>query len=255
MSLPRVLIAGIGGVGGALARRLVASGASVHLVARSPAALASLQDALSPLRRGSASVTASVADVTKDEDVARAAAECAATGTLTGFVYAVGSIVLKPLARTSAADFASAYALNVTGGAMLLRAALPQLLAAPGAAPGSAVFFSSVASRVGFPSHCAIAAAKGGVEALARSAAAELAPRLRVNCVALSLTDTPLAARVITNDAARKALGDAHPLPRLGTAADAAALAEFLLDDARSGWVTGQVWSLDGGRATLRHKN
>jgi NAD(P)-dependent dehydrogenase (short-subunit alcohol dehydrogenase family) len=83
-------------------------------------------------------------------------------GPVSGLVYAVGSIPLKPLKSTSAQDFLDSYALNVVGGALLLKACLPALTA--GGKPGSAVFFSTVASRVGFPNHCAIAAAKGGVE-------------------------------------------------------------------------------------------
>ena len=163
---------------------------------------------------------------------------------------------LEGFRQRAEGPFADAYALNVIGGAMLLRACLPQLLAAaPSSSPAAAVFFSTVASRVGFPNHCAIAAAKGGVEALVRSAAAELAPRLRVNCVAPSLSDTPLAARMTSNEAVRKALGEAHPLPRIGTADDSASMADFLLDDSRSSWITGQIFSVDGGRSTLRHKN
>ena len=165
-----------------------------------------------------------------------------------------------------------AYALNLVGGASLLRFCIPALTGKHSVAPpnqyfgdpagttggseaGSAVFFSTVASRMGFPNHSAIASAKGGVEAFVRTAAAEFAPKLRVNCVAPSLSDTPLAARMTSNEAIKKALGEAHPIPRLGTADDSAAAAEFLLDGKWSGWVTGQVWSVDGGRSTLRHKN
>ncbi len=91
--------------------------------------------------------------------------------------------------------------------------------------------------------------------AFARSAAAELAPKLRVNCIAPSLTDTPLAARMTSSDSMKKALGDMHPIPRIGTADEVAALVEFLLDDATGGWISGQVFSVDGGRSTLRPKN
>jgi NAD(P)-dependent dehydrogenase (short-subunit alcohol dehydrogenase family) len=257
----RVLIAGIGGVGRALALRLAARGAPVHLVARSADKLAALRAELAAAAApGTPAPTSSVADLTLDADVERAAREAAGAaggGPLAGLVYAVGSIPLKPLKGATSRDFAEAFALNCIGGAMLLRACLPQLLLAapPGAAPASAVFFSTVASRVGFPNHTAIAAAKGGVEAFVRSAAAELAPRLRVNCVAPSLSDTPLAARMTSNEAVKKALGEAHPLPRIGTADDSAAMADFLLDDSRSSWISGQIFSVDGGRSVLRPKN
>ena len=91
--------------------------------------------------------------------------------------------------------------------------------------------------------------------ALRGAAAAELSPRVRVNVIAPSLTDTPLAARFTGTEAVKKALGDAHPIPRLGSADEVAALAEFLIDDATAGWITGQVFSVDGGRSTLRPKN
>jgi NAD(P)-dependent dehydrogenase (short-subunit alcohol dehydrogenase family) len=192
--------------------------------------------------------------VTKDEDLVRVAAEAKASGgSLSGLVYAVGSIPLKPLKSSTANDFLEAYMLNTVGGALLVKYCAPQLTA--GSQPGSVVLFSTVAARVGFPNHCAIAGAKGGVEALTRSIAAEYAPKLRVNCIAPSLSDTPLASRMTSNDAMRKALGDAHPIPRVGTATDSAALAEYLLDDVLSGWVTGQIFPVDGGRSTLRPKN
>ena len=80
-------------------------------------------------------------------------------------------------------------------------------------------------------------------------------PRVRVNAVAPSLTDTPLAARMLSNETMRKALGDAHPIQRLGTEDDLASISEFLLDDNQSGWITGQIFAVDGGRSTVRPKN
>lgn len=254
----RVLIAGIGGVGGTLARRLVLRGTAVHLVARSADKLGALEATLRELgatkgHHHAGLVSTSVADALSEADMERAAREAAEGGLLTGWCYAVGSIPLKPFRATSPKDMMDAYALNVVGGATLLRGCLPALTKGP--APGSAVFFSSVAAQVGFPSHAAIASAKGGVEALVRSLAAELAPKLRVNAIAPSLSDTPLASRMLATEASRKALGDAHPLPRVGTTDDQAAAAEFLLDHKWSSWVSGQVWSVDGGRSTLRPKN
>ncbi len=248
MSASRVIIAGIGGVGGALARRLVAKGVAVHLVARSAEKLAALSAEL-----GGAPFT--VADAAAPEAFEAAIATAAAAGPLTGLVYAVGSIPLKPLKSTTAKDFADAFALNTVSGALALKAAAGALGARGAARPGAALFFSTVAASVGFPSHAAIAAAKGGVEAFVRSAGAELAPAVRVNAIAPSLTATPLAARFTASEPTRKALGDAHPLPRLGTADELAALADFLIDADASGWVSGQVWAVDGGRSTLRPKN
>jgi NAD(P)-dependent dehydrogenase (short-subunit alcohol dehydrogenase family) len=179
-------------------------------------------------------------------------AALAASTPLRGLVYAVGSIPLKPLKGTSAKDFSDAWGLNFLSAALAVKAAAPALAASS----GSVVLFSTVACAQGFPNHAAIASAKGALEAFTRSAAAELSPQgVRVNCIAPSLSATPLAARMTSSEAMRKALGEAHPLGRLGTAADSAAMAEWLLDEKWGGWVTGQVYAVDGGRSTLRPKN
>ena len=119
-----------------------------------------------------------------------------------------------------------------------------------GAANGSIVFFSTVAANKGFPNHSIIAAAKSGIEGLTRSLAAELAPHVRVNCIAPSLTKTPLSSQLLSNDTVAKAIAAAHPLGRLGEAEDIAQAAAFLLSDASS-WITGQIVSVDGGRGAL----
>jgi NAD(P)-dependent dehydrogenase (short-subunit alcohol dehydrogenase family) len=246
------VIIGCSGAGGAIARRLHAAGKRVHLVGRRPDALAALSAACG----GAPTTVVDVLDVPAYEEALRALCG-GGPGTLAGLVYAVGSIPLKPLRATSAGDFLDAFRLNTLGAALALKHLAPGLAGggSAGGAPGSAVLFSTVAAGTGFPNHAAIAAAKAGVEGLARSAAAELAPRVRVNVIAPSLTDTPLAARLTSSEATRKALGDAHPLPRLGSVDDLASAACWLLDDGASGWVTGQVLPVDGGRSSLRHKN
>ena len=119
---------------------------------------------------------------------------------------------------------------------------------------GSVVLFSTVAVQQGFPNHSIIAAAKGAVEGLTRALAAELAPHVRVNAVAPSLTRTPLAAALTQNEPMAKAIAAMHALPRLGEPEDMAACAAFLLSP-DSGWVTGQIIGVDGGRSTLRTKS
>jgi len=114
------------------------------------------------------------------------------------------------------------------------------------------VLFSSVAARAGFPNHAAIAAAKGAVEGLVVALGAELAP-VRVNAIAPSLTRTPLAEPLTRNAAMADAIAKQHPIARLGTAEEVAALADFLLSD-QAGWITGQVIGVDGGRGSLRSK-
>jgi NAD(P)-dependent dehydrogenase (short-subunit alcohol dehydrogenase family) len=116
---------------------------------------------------------------------------------------------------------------------------------------GAVVLFSSVAASQGFPNHAIIGPAKAGVAGLTLSLAAELAPALRVNAIAPSLTDTPLAAPLTGNAVVAKGVAALHPLPRLGTADEMAALAAFLLSD-DAGWITGQIIGVDGGRSTLR---
>lgn len=175
-------------------------------------------------------------------------------GPLNGLAYCVGSINLKPLKATTTEDFLQAFLLNTVGAATAIRAALPGLMAqykATGEA-GSVVLFSSIAVQQGFPNHAIISACKGGIEGLTRALAAELAPAIRVNAVAPSLTDTPLA-QVLTKSAPMKeAIAKAHPIPRLGTGDDSAAAAAFLLDNNESSWVTGQIIGVDGGRSVVR---
>ncbi|MBY0335939.1 MAG: SDR family oxidoreductase, partial [Acetobacteraceae bacterium] len=191
--------------------------------------------------------TTAVADVT---DAAALRAAIAAAGSpIAGLAYCVGSIVLKPLARTTEADLAEAFRLNAAGAALAVQAAAPGLAAGQGAV----VLFSSVAARAGFANHAAIAAAKAAVEGLTVALAAELAP-VRVNCIAPSLTRTGIAEPLTRNAAMAEAIARQHPIPRLGEAEDAAALADFLLSPA-AGWITGQVIGVDGGRSTLRGRS
>ena len=166
-----------------------------------------------------------------------------------GLAYCVGSIVLKPLKRSKEEDFLEAFRLNCLGAAMAIQAAEPALRKAK----GSVVLFSTIAAGSGFTNHAVTAAAKGATEALTRSLAAEFAPDIRVNCIAPSLLRTPLARSITDNEVMAKSIAQLHPIPRLGEAEDAAALASFLLSP-DSGWISGQVISLDGGRSTLRVK-
>ena len=114
----------------------------------------------------------------------------------------------------------------------------------------SVVLFSTVAVQTGMPFHASVAASKGALEGLARSLAAEWSPKVRVNVIAPSITDTPLANRFLNNDAKKEKASLRHPLKRIGTTEDVAQLATFLLTD-KSSWMTGQVLGLDGGMSTL----
>jgi NAD(P)-dependent dehydrogenase (short-subunit alcohol dehydrogenase family) len=236
----RIVVAGAtGGIGAALARRLAARGAEPFLLARDPARLAALGTELGAPWRA--------ADVTDGPALKAALAEAGTP--LRGLAFCVGSIVLKPAGRLTEADFLNAFRLNALAAAMAVQAAMPALAAGQ----GSVVLFSSVAARKGFANHAAISAAKAAVEGLAVALAAELAPQVRVNCIAPSLTKTQLAEPLTRSPQMAEAIARQHPIPRLGEAEDAAALADFLLSDA-AGWITGQVIGVDGGRGAVAGK-
>lgn len=165
-------------------------------------------------------------------------------------VYCPGSITLRSFRSLSVADFRQDFEVNLLGAVRFLQALQPRLVGHDGR-PASVVLFSTVAVAQGMPMHASVAAAKGAVEGLVRSLAAEWAPKVRVNAIAPALTDTPLAARLLSSPEKREAMAARYPLKRIGTAADAAAAARFLLS-AESDWMTGQVLGLDGGLSTLR---
>ncbi len=169
--------------------------------------------------------------------------------TIDGLVYCPGSINLKPFNRLTAQDFLNDFNQNVLGAVSLVQKLLPNLKRAGGA---SIVLFSTVAVKLGMPFHASVAASKAAVEGLAKSLAAELASaKIRVNVIAPSLTDTPLAANLLNSEEKKEAAGKRHPLQRVGTAEEMAQLVSFLLSD-NSSWITGQVIGVDGGMGSLR---
>lgn len=243
MTAPILIFGGSGGVGAALASRLLVRGLPIHIAARDSERLAQCSAKLGGCRY-------TICDAADEASLANAVAEASASGGgLSGLAWCVGSIVLKPLKRATADDFLAAFRLNVVGAALAIQAAEQALRLAR----GSVVLFSSVAAGSGFPNHAVIAAAKGAVEALTRSLAADLAPEVRVNCIAPSLVRTPLAAALTSSEQMAKSIAALHPLPRLGEADDIAAAAAFFLTG-DSDWITGQVLSVDGGRGTVRTK-
>jgi NAD(P)-dependent dehydrogenase (short-subunit alcohol dehydrogenase family) len=167
---------------------------------------------------------------------------------LDGLVYCPGSIQLRPFPRIKAQSFMDDYHLQVVGAVKIIQAALPALKAAEHA---SIVLFSTVAVQNGFNFHSQISASKGAIEGLTRALAAELAPGIRVNAIAPSLTDTPLASTLLNSDTKRESNAERHPLKRIGIPEDMAHTAHFLLSD-KSGWLTAQVLHVDGGISALR---
>jgi len=211
-----VVVGGSAGIGLEITRRLAAKGCPVVVISRSAVSVADLPG-----------VTHLEADVTQDEIDIGSLPE-----RVKGLVYCPGSIRLRPFHRLKEADFLADLQINLLGAVKAIQACLPGLKKADN--PSSIVLFSTVAVGTGMPFHASIASAKGAIEGLTRALAAEFAPKIRVNAIAPSLTDTPLARTLLSDEGKR-----------------AAAAATYLLEDASS-WITGQVLAVDGGMGALR---
>lgn len=166
---------------------------------------------------------------------------------LHGLIYAPGTINLAPFHRIKPEDFIKDYELQV-GGAIR---AIQQAMKALKKGNGSIVLFSTVAVQTGFNYHSQVAASKGAIEGLTRSLAAEFAPSIRVNCIAPSLTETPLASKFINSEAKVEANAKRHPMQRIGNVRDITNAVTFLLNPENS-WITGQVLKVDGGMSSVK---
>ena len=238
----KVLIyGGSGGIGSAAARALRERGYDLHLVARDEEALSAVADEVE------ASYT--VGDVRDGELFPRVMEEVG--DRLHGLVYAVGTIHLGSLRRFDEDDFLRDFEVNALGAALAVQAAVRALKKAEG--KPSVVFFSSVAAHQGFKLHASMGMAKGAVSGLTVSLAAELAPDVRVNAIAPSIVRTPLADSILRNEQVAEGIAELHPLSRLGTPEDVAALTAFLISPEAS-WITGEIIAVDGGRSSLRTK-
>jgi len=231
------IIGGSGGIGSAVAARLTAAGRKVALIARDAARL--------EVTSSATGATAFVADVldaaTFAETIDRIETEF---GEIDGLVHAVGSIIIRPLHAVSLDDFRATLERNVTSAFIAMKTVMPKMMRRRS---GSVVLFSTVATSMSLPNHEAIAAAKGAVEGLVRTAALSYSRYgIRVNAVAPALTRTPLSASLWQNEKALAVSEAMHPLGRIGEADDiAAAVCYFLSADA--GWTTGQILGVDGG--------
>jgi len=167
---------------------------------------------------------------------------------LDGLVYFPGSIQLKPFKNFKAEHFLEDFTLNVVGAIKTLNVCEAALKTNNLA---SVIFFSTVAVQTGLPFHTLVSSSKGAIEGLTRSLACEWAPDVRVNCIAPSLTDTPLASRLLMNEKQQDAANARHALGRYGKPHDIANAVCFLLSD-KSSWITGQILNVDGGFSTLK---
>jgi NAD(P)-dependent dehydrogenase (short-subunit alcohol dehydrogenase family) len=242
MSKKILIYGGSGGVGAATGRILHSKGHRLHLVGRDEGRLAAVAHELG--------ATFTVGDVNDADVFAKVAAE--AGDSLDGLVYAVGTINLRSIGRLKESDFINDFRVNAMGAALAVQASLPALKNSVNTP--SVVLYSSVAAVQGFAMHASIGLAKGAVNGLTLSLAAELAPKIRVNAIAPSLTNTPLAQGIVSNVKMVEAIAGMHALERIGTPEDIASLTAFLLSDETS-WMTGQILSVDGGRSTLRVKS
>lgn len=225
-----LIIGASSGIGKSLAEMVIADGANVIAASRS-----------NPNIKG---VTYIPLDVTAmSSEIEGLPSE------LHGVVYAPGTINLKPFHRLSIDVFQQDLEINVLGAIKVLQASFKSLKAAKGS---SVVLFSTVAAKLGMNFHSSIATSKGAIEGLGKSLAAEWAVHnVRVNILAPSLTDTPLADRLLATPEKKEASNKRHPIGRFGKSDDLAHMAKLLLSDEGS-WITGQVVGVDGGVGSLK---
>lgn len=228
-----VVAGGSSGIGLALVRKLTAEGAKVFVISRNTGS----------------DLPENVTHIPHDFTSADTGFISRLPEQIHGLVYSVGSINLKPFQRLQREDYLTDFTLNVLGAVSLIQASLKALKAAETA---SVVLFSTVAARTGMSYHTSIAASKGAVESIALSLAAEFASsKIRVNVIAPSLTNTPLAQHLLNTPEKQEASAKRHPLGKFGQPDDMASAAKFLLSD-ESSWITGQVINIDGGLSSLK---
>ena len=226
-----------GSIGSSLTDILYNEKKNCHLIARNEEELKKLSEKYN--------YSFSICDVLQLDFTKKLLTELSDTEIL-GIAYCIGSIDLKPLKLTKSSDFISSYVLNLVGVTEIIRNFQDNLKRNN----ASVVLFSTVAAKKGFINHSIISSAKSGVEGLTVALAAELAPNIRVNCIAPSLSKSKMAKAVIKNSKMEESIAKMHPLKRIGEGSDAASLSNFLLSK-DSSWITGQIIGVDGGRSTI----
>jgi NAD(P)-dependent dehydrogenase (short-subunit alcohol dehydrogenase family) len=237
MSDKYLIFGATGSIGSSLAQQLKDSNQEAHLISRNEDELKTLSEKLG--------FSFTVADVLEDGYIDQVKSDVS-DDIIRGLAYCIGSIDLKPIKRVTESDMNQCMKLNLYSAIEAIQSFQDTLKKNN----GSIVLFSSVAAQKGFTNHTIIASAKAAIEGLTVTLAAELAPSIRVNCIAPSLTDSKISQSMLKSEVVSEALAKAHPLKRLGEGNDSASLAKFLLSE-ESSWMTGQIIGVDGGRSTL----
>ena len=237
MSGKYLIFGATGSIGSSLAQQLKDSNQEAHLISRNEDELKTLSEKLG--------FSFTVADVLEDGFIDQVKSDVS-DDIIRGLAYCIGSIDLKPIKRVTESDMNQCMKLNLYSAIDAIQSFQDNLKKNN----GSIVLFSSVAAQKGFTNHTIIASAKAAIEGLTVTLAAELAPNIRVNCIAPSLTDSKISQSMLKSEVVSEALAKAHPLKRLGEGNDSASLAKFLLSE-ESSWMTGQIIGVDGGRSTL----
>jgi NAD(P)-dependent dehydrogenase (short-subunit alcohol dehydrogenase family) len=227
-----LIIGGSSGIGYEVVKKLTSADNKIYVMSRNPDKIEDLEF-----------IKKLSYDVTSDEEKFPSIEE-----PLKGLVYCPGTINLKPLKSLKPKDFMDDFIINSLGAVRAIQSYLPNLSTEKNS---SVVLFSTVAVQTGMAYHASVAMAKGAVEGLTKSLAAELAPQIRVNAIAPSITDTPLAERLLSTDEKRKASAKRHPLNKIGSSEEIANGVHFLLSD-ESLWMTGQIIHIDGGISSIK---
>jgi 3-oxoacyl-[acyl-carrier protein] reductase len=227
-----LVIGGSSGIGLELAKKLLNQGHNVYAASR---------------HKGDLPIEAKFIELDVLENIE--SLKSALPEKIDGLAYCPGTINLKPFARLKEEDFLNDYKVNVLGAVKVIQSVFNNL---KNAGNSSIVLFSTVAVQQGMGFHASIAAAKGAIEGLTKSLAAEFASiKIRVNAIAPSLTATPLASQLISTPERKEASDKRHPLGRIGTAEELADAAYFLISP-QSSWITGQILGIDGGMSSIR---
>ena len=235
--MKKLILGATGSIGSSLSRKIVSDGGEVHLVGRDEKSLSDLASELNS--------SFTVADVLEENFSDKIIKDLGDTP-LNGLAYCVGSIDLKPIKMTKKSDYMQSFNLNLISATEIIRVTSENLKKNK----GSIVLFSTVAVKRGFTNHSIVASAKGAIEGLTVSLAAEFAPNIRVNCIAPSLTKSKISNFLLKNEKIAEGIAKLHPLKRIGEGSDSSSVANFLLSG-NSSWITGQIFGVDGGRSSL----